>query len=56
MFDAYNQWVFESVQNLPAYQNWTVLHAGEYNDFTRFQKSRMYKIPAGQYYNSIETK
>jgi len=56
MFDAYNQWVFESVQNLPAYQNWTVLHASEYNDFTRFQKSRMYKIPAGQYYNSIETK
>lgn len=56
MFDAYNQWVFESVQNLPAYQNWTILHAGEYNDFTRFQKSRLYKIPAGQYYNFTETK
>jgi tetratricopeptide (TPR) repeat protein len=56
MFDAYNQWVFESVQNLPAYQNWTVLHAGEYNEFTRFQKSRLYKIPAGQYHNFIEVK
>jgi tetratricopeptide (TPR) repeat protein len=56
MFDAYNQWVFESVQNLAAYQNWTVLHAGEYNEFTRFQKSRLYKIPAGQYHNFIEVK
>jgi tetratricopeptide (TPR) repeat protein len=56
MFDAYNQWVFESVQNLAAYQNWTVLHAGDYNEFTRFQKSRLYKIPAGQYHNFIEVK
>jgi tetratricopeptide (TPR) repeat protein len=53
MFDAYNQWVFESVQNLAAYQNWTVLHADEYNAFTRFQKSRMYKVPAGQYYHIV---
>jgi hypothetical protein len=51
MFDAYNQWVFESVQNLAAYQNWTVLHAAEYNDFTKFQRSRIYKVPSGQYYH-----
>lgn len=51
MFDAYNQWVFESVQNLAAYQNWTVLHATEYNDFTKFQRSRIYKAPPGQYYH-----
>jgi len=53
MFDAYNQWVFESVQNLAAYQNWTVLHAAEYNEFTRFQKGRIFKIPAGQYYHVV---
>ena len=52
MFDAYNQWVFESVQNLAAYQNWTVLHAAEYNDFTKFQRSRIYKVPSGQYYHT----
>jgi len=52
MFDAYNHWIFEPVQNLPAYQNWTILHATEYNEFTRFQKGRIFKIPAGQYYHT----
>jgi len=52
MFDAYNHWIFEPVQNLPAYQNWIVLHATEYNEFTRFQKGRIFKIPAGQYYHT----
>ncbi len=54
MFDAYNQWVFESVQNLAAYQNWTVLHAAEYNEFTKFQKGRIFKIPVGQYYHELK--
>jgi tetratricopeptide (TPR) repeat protein len=51
MFDAYNQWIFTSVQNLPAYQNWTNAHAFEYNELTRFQTGRIFKIPAGQYYH-----
>ena len=25
MFDAYNQWIFGTAQNLAAYQNWTIL-------------------------------
>jgi tetratricopeptide (TPR) repeat protein len=54
MFDAYNQWVFEPVQNLAAYQNWTVLHPAEYNEFTKFQKGRIFKIPAGQYYHELK--
>lgn len=51
MFDAYNQWIFATAQNLPAYQNWTTTHSQEYNELTRFQKSRVFKIPAGQYYH-----
>ncbi len=50
MFEAYNQWIFGSSQNLAAYQNWTAVHTVEYNEFTRFQQSRLFKIPAGQYY------
>lgn len=50
MFDAYNQWIFTSAQNLPVYQNWTSAHAAEYNELTRFQSGRIFKIPAGQYY------
>jgi Tfp pilus assembly protein PilF len=50
MFDAYDQWIFTAAQNLPAYQNWITLNADEYNELTRFQKGRIFKIPAGQYY------
>jgi len=50
MFDAYSQWLFGAAQNLAAFQNWTIAHAAEYNNFTRFQKGRTFKIPAAQYY------
>jgi len=50
LFDAYNQWLFGSVQNLPAYQNWISAHSTEHSDFVAFQKGRIFKIPKGQYY------
>jgi len=53
LFDAYNQWLFEPVQNLAAYQNWTITHAAEYNEFSKLQKGRVFKIPPGQYYHPV---
>ncbi|HMO61110.1 MAG TPA: tetratricopeptide repeat protein [Ferruginibacter sp.] len=50
LFDAYNQWLFGAIQNLSAYQNWVNMHSTEYNEFSRYQKSRIFKIPKGQYY------
>ncbi len=50
MFDAYDQWIFGSSENLPAYQNWTQVHKEEYIAFTNFQRGRAYKVPAGQHY------
>lgn len=50
MFEAYNQWLFGAVESLPAFENWTRTHATEYTNFTNFQKSRVFKMPAGQYY------
>jgi len=50
MFEAYNQWLFGTVENLPAYENWTKTHPKEFKDFETFQKSRVFKVPAGQYY------
>ncbi len=50
LFDAYNQWLFGPVINLVAYENWTKTHAEDYTKFTNLQKSRVFKIPAGQYY------
>ena len=51
MFDAYNQWLFGAAQDLTAFQNWTRTHADEYNKFINFQKGRIFKLPANQYYN-----
>jgi tetratricopeptide (TPR) repeat protein len=50
MFNAYNQWLFGPSENLAAYDNWTKTHAEEYNGFNNFQRSRIFKIPPGQYY------
>ena len=52
MFNAYNQWLFGATENLAAYDNWTKAHAEEYEAFSRFQKSRIFKMPAGQYYQN----
>lgn len=51
LFEAYNQWIFGSTQNLSAYQNWVNTHADEYNNFLNFQKGRIFKIPAKEYYH-----
>jgi tetratricopeptide (TPR) repeat protein len=51
LFDAYNQWVFATAQNLPAYQNWTTTHIQEYNELNRFLKTRIFKPAKGQYYH-----
>ncbi len=50
MFNAYNQWLFGPSENLAAYDNWTKTHAEEYNGFTTFQRSRVFRMPPGQYY------
>jgi hypothetical protein len=52
MFEAYNQWLFGTVENLTAYDSWTRAHADEYKGFVAFQKSRIFRIPVGQYYQA----
>ena len=53
MFDAYNQWLFGPTENLAAYENWTKTHSQEYNAFSAFQRSRIFKMPQGQYYQVL---
>ncbi|MFT3979619.1 MAG: tetratricopeptide repeat protein [Ferruginibacter sp.] len=50
LFDAYNQWIFGSAQNLAAFQNWVSTHNTVYDEFLNFQKGRVFKIPTGEYY------
>jgi hypothetical protein len=53
MFEAYNQWLFGTVENLAAYDNWTKTHAEKYSAFTNFQKNRIFRMPPGQYYQPL---
>ena len=53
MFEAYNQWLFGTAENLPAYDNWTKTHTEAHNKFTTFQRGRIFKMPSGQYYQSL---
>ena len=50
IFNAYNEWLFGTVENLAAYDNWTKTHDEEYKNFVAFQKTRVFKMPSGQYY------
>ena len=51
LFEAYNQWVFATEQNMPAYQKWIAAHPKEYAALNRFLQDRIFKVPAGQYYH-----
>jgi len=53
MFDAYNQWLFGTVENLPAFDQWSKTNAEQYNKFAYFQKNRVFKMPANQYYQQL---
>ena len=50
IFNAYNQWLFGTVENLATYDSWIKTHDEEYQSFATFQKTRIFKMPTGQYY------
>lgn len=50
LFEAYNQWLFGAVENLPAFDAWAKTHAEPYANFTKLQKASVFRMPAGQYY------
>ena len=51
MFEAYNPWLFGPVDNLSAFDQWTKANPEAYNNFSKFQKGRVFKMPAGQHYH-----
>jgi tetratricopeptide (TPR) repeat protein len=50
LFEAYNQWLFTAAENESAYNNWVKTNSEENKKFIAYQKSRIFKIPLGQYY------
>jgi len=49
IFEAYNQWLFASY-NPSSFSNWGHMHDGIIKEFSKFQKSSMFKVPKGEYY------
>ncbi len=52
LFEAYNQWIFGAAANLPRYQIWTQTHQDAYDEFNTFQRGRVFKVQAAQYYQT----
>jgi tetratricopeptide (TPR) repeat protein len=52
LFEAYNQWLFGASLNLDAYNAWIEANKEKMAAFRKFTGGRVYKIPAGQYYQS----
>ncbi len=51
LFDCYNQWIFGVTENVTTYQNWIKNNNADYTAFVKFQQSRTFKMPQGQYYH-----
>jgi tetratricopeptide (TPR) repeat protein len=51
LFEAYQQWLFGPSTNLTDFQQWTSTNQEVYQQFTRFQKNLLFKMPAGEYYH-----
>lgn len=52
MFEAYNQWMFGAAIKPEHYQQWMNDHKEAYDRFNNFQRGRVFKLPAGQYYQN----
>lgn len=52
LFEAYNQWIFTESVNENAYKIWKDTHPKESQLYDEYQKTRLFKLPIGQYYFS----
>lgn len=48
-FDAYNQWLIGTNADAQKYTQWVQQHGEEVKGFQQYQRSNLFKIPAGQY-------
>lgn len=50
LFEAYNHWLFSTVSDVVAYQQWARTHQDEHSTFTQYQKNKIFRMPSGQHY------
>lgn len=49
LFEAYNQWLFGSVENLAAYQLWTNSNATLFKEFNDYQRNNVFRVTQKQF-------
>lgn len=52
LFEAYNQWLFLTPETLGTHEQWKKEHAEQWTRFQQWQQNRVFRVPAGQYYQS----
>lgn len=52
LFEAYNEWLFESVDNPKAFQNWVKVHQKEYDAFEKFKRAKQLPVRKNEFYNT----
>lgn len=52
LFEAYNQWLFGEPVNADAYKVWKDTNSKASEAYSDYQKTRLFKLPANQYYFS----
>ena len=50
-YEAYNRWLFGAASNPTEYRNWANTHQEELDAFNLYLRKRVFKMPAGQFYN-----
>jgi tetratricopeptide (TPR) repeat protein len=54
LYEAYNQWLFGAASNAMEHQHWTQTHPTEQQAFNQYQRNRVFRMPAGQYYGTAD--
>ncbi len=52
LFEAYNYWLFESIQNIDSFGAWVKLHQSNYDAFIKYAQNRVFKLDLTDYQKS----
>jgi hypothetical protein len=52
LFEMYNYWLFESINNMEAFNNYVKLKDKEYDNFNKYMRNRVLKVKNDEYYKN----
>jgi tetratricopeptide (TPR) repeat protein len=49
LFETYNYWFFEPIQDANSFENWLKLHNASFQDFSKYHQNKLFKLKNGEY-------